>query len=145
MSHADLAAETFQQGYNCSQSVFATYAEQLGCDRPTALRIATGFGGGMGRMAGTCGVVTGAFMALGLKYGMTDAQDQDVKLRMYEFVQEFAKRFTARQGSIVCKDLLGCDISTHEGHQQAKDQNLFKTRCVELVRTSTEILDEMLS
>lgn len=116
----------------------------MGVDRETAFRVAGGFGGGMGRMAGTCGAVTGAFMAIGMKYGMTDpAQTQD-KEATYEKVRGFAAAFKRRFGSLICKDLLGCDIGTPEGSDYAHAHGLFKTRCAELVRGGVEILEAVL-
>ena len=144
MSQIEEAVARFKKGFNCSQSVFSTYAEPFGVDRETALKVAAGFGGGMGRMSETCGVVSGAFMAIGLKYGAIKAEDKESKEKTYERVREFAKRFTERNGSIVCKELLDCDISTHEGHERAKDQELFSTRCPQFVRSAAEILEEML-
>ncbi len=144
MNQVERAVARFDEGFNCCQSVFSVYAEELGLDRETALKIATGFGGGMGRMAGTCGVVTGAFMIIGLKYGATDAEDKETKEKTYERVREFAKRFTDRNGALLCKELLDCDISTPEGHERAREQNLFSTRCSQFVKDAAEILNEML-
>ena len=72
---------------NCSLAILSTYAEDLGLDREVALKAAAGFGGGMGRMAGTCGAVTGALMVLGLKHGPVEADDQQGKESVYERVQ----------------------------------------------------------
>lgn len=144
MNTVELAMERMKSGFNCAQSTFSPYAEAMGLDQESALKIASGFGGGMGRMAGACGVVSGAIMALGLKYATADAADQETKERMYALTREFAAKFTERQGSIVCKDLLGYDISTPEGHAQATEQNLFATRCVDLVKAAAELLEEML-
>ena len=122
----ETALSRFAEGFNCSQAVLSAYAE--GMDEETALKIASGFGGGMGRMAETCGAVTGAMMVLGLKFGAV-SPDREAKERGYAKVKEFADRFKARNGSLVCRDLLGCDISTPEGHQIAKEKSLFTTVC----------------
>lgn len=71
-AHSDLARELFKQGYNCSQSVFAAFCDETGLDTETALKIASSFGGGMGRLREVCGAVTGMFMVVGMKYGYTD-------------------------------------------------------------------------
>ncbi len=97
----------------------------------------------MGRMAGTCGAVTAALMVLGLRYGGT-SPDRDAKEAAYARIREFAARFKARNGSLVCRDLLGCDISTPEGHDSAKERNLFATACPKFVRDAAAILEEML-
>ena len=144
MSQVEEAVARFEQGFNCAQSVFSTYAKQFELDYKTALKVAAGFGGGMGRMAGTCGVVSGACMIVGLEYGAIDAEDKEAKEKTYERVREFAKRFTDRNGSIVCKELLDCDISIPEEHERAKKQDLFSTCCSKFVRSGAEILEEML-
>lgn len=138
------AITNFGQGFNCAQSVCAAYAERFGIDQTTALRMSAGFGGGMGRLAGTCGAVSGALIILGLKYGATRSDDSKAKEETYAQVREFVQRFIDREGSSVCKELLECDISTPEGYAQAKEQKLFSTRCKELVRSAAEVLEEML-
>ena len=145
MTHAETAIATFNEHYNCSQAMLSTYAQELGLERAQALKIATAFGGGMGRLADTCGAVTGAFMALGLKYGMVNAADQAAKEKTYALVQEFAAQFRERYGALDCRDLLGCDLSAPDGLQIAREQQLFTTRCPQLIFTATEILDELLA
>jgi C_GCAxxG_C_C family probable redox protein len=140
---ADYAASRFLAGLNCAQAVFSAYAAQLGFDETTALKIAAGFGGGMGRMAETCGAVTGAFMVLGLRFGPTTA-DREAKEAMAARIRDFAARFKAHHGTIVCRDLLGCDISTPPGQQEARDKGLFTTTCPRVVRDACEILDALL-
>jgi C_GCAxxG_C_C family probable redox protein len=143
MNCIETAVSRFAEGFNCSQAVFSAFAESLGIEETDALRIAAGFGGGMGRMAEICGAVTGALMVLGMKYGGT-TPDREAKERVYQQVREFAARFRARHGSLVCRDLLGCDISTAAGHQSAREQNLFTSRCPPFVRGAAEILEELL-
>ncbi len=145
MKKTDHAASVFADGFNCAQAVFSTVAPGLGLDEGTAARIATAFGGGMARMGGTCGVVTGAFMALGLARGNSLPADKETKEKTYVIALEFVKRFMERNGSITCRDLLGCDIGTHEGHERAKQQGLFDTVCSKLVKDSVEMLEDMLS
>jgi C_GCAxxG_C_C family probable redox protein len=145
MNKTDRAASVFADGFNCAQAVFSTVAPGFGLDGETAARIATPFGGGMARMGGTCGVVTGAFMALGLARGSARPADKETKEQAYVIALEFVKRFMERNGSIVCRDLLGCDIGTHEGHERAKQLGLFDTVCAKLVRDAVELLEDMLS
>jgi C_GCAxxG_C_C family probable redox protein len=144
MNHADSALSAFGQGLSCSQAVFSAYASEYGLDRDAAMKVSAGFGGGMGRMAQTCGAVTGAYMVIGLKYGAVSGQDQESKQMTYRLVREFAERFKAKNGSLVCKDLLGCDISTSDGFEEMKRKGLHGTVCVKVVRDACEILDEML-
>lgn len=144
MNRCDTAEALFRQGYSCSQAVLAAFSEELGLDRESALKVAAGFGGGMGRMAETCGAVTGAVMVLGLRHGSTRADDKPSKEKTYERVREFVARFKALHGSVVCRELLGCDISTPSGSQQARDQQLTTTLCPKFVRGAVEVLEKLL-
>jgi C_GCAxxG_C_C family probable redox protein len=117
----------------------------LGLDREQALRVAGAFGGGMARMGETCGVVTGSMMTIGLKHGKTKASDDEAKERTYRLVIEFVNKFKARHGSIVCRELLDCDMSTPEGLQEFKNKNLLETHCAKFVKEAAEILEEILN
>ena len=145
MSKKELALAQFEKGFNCSQAVFSAYAEDFGLDQETTLKIAGPFGGGMGRMAETCGTVTGALMALGLKYGATNGEDKETKERTYALAREFVERFKARNGAATCRALLEYDISTPEGYQTVQDQKLTKLRCPKFVSDAAEIAEEMIS
>lgn len=141
MSKVETAVARFEEGCSCAQAVFSAYAEGLGMDRPTAMKVSAGFGGGMGRLAETCGAVTGAFMALGLKHGGEEAEARE---KAYQLVQEFAARFKQRYGSLVCKELIACDIGTPEGLQTMKDKKLRSGVCTGLVRSAAEIVESLL-
>lgn len=138
------AVERFEQTFSCSQAVFSVYAPEFGIGMETALKIAGAFGGGMARMGETCGAVTGAFMAIGLKYGKTIAEDEPAKEKTYQIVLEFVKRFKSRNNSIVCKELTGCDMSSPEGLKAFKEKNLLKTHCTRFVRDAVEIVEELI-
>ena len=142
---SEQAVRKFGKGFNCSQAVLSVYGEEFELCRETALKIACGFGGGMGRMALTCGVVTGAFMVIGLKYGNVDANEKEIKEKTYGLVREFARRFEERNDSVICKELLGCDISGPEGLKSAKDNGLFASVCPGLVQDAVGILEEMMN
>ena len=142
MSDVDKAVELFGQGYSCSQAILMTYGPRLGIERETTIRIAAGFSGGM-RMGETCGAVTGAIMVIGLLHGSTDAKDKEAKVNVYRSVKELVERFRARNGSVVCKKLLGVDIGTETGVEAAEKKGLFSSVCPEMVRAAAEILEEM--
>jgi C_GCAxxG_C_C family probable redox protein len=142
MSDVSKAVEMFRGGCACSQAILAVYGARLGLPREQALQLAAGFAGGM-RLGETCGAVAGAFMVLGLRHGSTDCGQPAGRTEVYARVLDFAERFKQRNGSLTCRDLLGCDISTAEGMKQAREQNLFKTTCVQIVRDAAEILEEM--
>ena len=141
MSVADRAVERFGNGHSCSQAVFTALAEPMGMDYETALKIASGFGGGMGRMGATCGAVTGSFMALGLKFGGVEPEAKEETCR---FVNQFVEMFRQRHGSLECRDLIGCDLSTEEGRQQAHAKDTHNAVCTDLVRDAVVIAEELL-
>jgi C_GCAxxG_C_C family probable redox protein len=145
MSKAEQAVACFLDGLMCSQAVLSIYGEEYGLDNQTALRIAETFGGGMGSMGHTCGAVTGAYMVIGLKHGRTKTRDKQAEAKSQEMVREFAKEFTARNGTLVCRELLDTDISTPEGVKHAWDSGLFTTVCPGFVRDASEIIEQILS
>ncbi len=138
------AVKRHQNGFSCAQAILATYGPELGLERETALKVAGGFGSGMGRMAGTCGAVTGAFMVIGLLHGMTKADDQKQKELSYGVVRRFAERFRRRHGSLECRELMGVDVSKPEGLAEARRKNIFRTACTGYVRDAAEILEELM-
>jgi C_GCAxxG_C_C family probable redox protein len=143
MNNAEKAKAIYKEGFSCAPAVLAAYCEQFGLQRDKALKLATGFGGGM-HLGQTCGAVTGAIMAIGLKYGKSKADDNKAKEKTYEISKRFADKFRARYGSIECISLLGCDITTPEGMKEARDKKFFTTICAEYVGSASEILDEVL-
>jgi C_GCAxxG_C_C family probable redox protein len=144
MDKIETAVTQFKRGFSCSQAIFSTYATQFGFDEPTALKISASFGGGMARLGETCGAVTGAMLILGLKYGAISATDKETKEHNYAQCRELVSQFIARNKSIRCKDLLGCDISTPEGYKLAADKMLFRTICPNLVKDAAEILEQLI-
>ncbi len=142
MSKVQDAVSAFESGFNCSQAVVRTYGPDYGLSALDAGRVSCGFGGGM-RRAETCGAVTGALMILGLRFGAQDAADTSAKADVYPKVTEFQSRFESRCDSVGCRDILGCDISTPEGMDRAKSNNLFKTVCPKMVQAAAEILEQM--
>ena len=109
MKKSEKAVELFKKGYNCSQSVFGAFAEDLGIDFETAVMISSSFGGGMGRMREVCGAVSGMFMAAGIKYGYSDPKNMNAKKEHYRLIQTLAERFKERNKYIVCRQLLGME------------------------------------
>ncbi|MBN2135044.1 MAG: C_GCAxxG_C_C family protein [Acidobacteria bacterium] len=131
-------------GYACSQSVFAAFADSMGLDVETALKIAAPFGGGIARNAGICGAVTGAIMAIGLKYGNYTQGDDEAKSLTYEKVNLFLKKFKEKYGTSICKELLGHDISTPEGLEYVNSHPEFHEKCTAIVKETAEILEEII-
>ncbi len=101
MNRVERAVSRFKTGFSCSQALLSTYDTQFGLTRETALRVSGAFGGGMGRRGETCGAVTGAFMLIGLKHGMTSVDDAVAKEETYRLVNEFVARFYVKSCSVV--------------------------------------------
>ena len=142
MNKADEAMSLFKSGCCCSQAILATYGQSLGMSHEQSLKIACGFAGGM-HMAETCGAVTGAFMVLGLRHAGSSSNKPEGRAATKGAIIEFTKKFEARRGTVTCRDLLGCDISTAEGLSKAKQEGLIASRCPQIVHDAAEILEEM--
>jgi C_GCAxxG_C_C family probable redox protein len=140
----DQAAETFKNGFNCAQAVFATYAEDFGIDRTQALKISCGFGGGMGRRQEICGALSGAIMLIGCKYGKTIKEDNAANELTYKLVREISEQFIAKHGSTSCKELLGCNLQTPEGQQFFAQNNFKELKCSRYVHDAAELAETML-
>lgn len=144
MKRADEAVALLDEGYNCAQSVLAVFAESLGLDRDTALRLTDSLGAGMNLSDGPCGAVSGALLALGLAHGGIAADDDDSNERVRDLAREFHRRFSERRGAASCTRLLGLDISNPDAFAKARDEDLFAGTCPDSVRAAAEILDDML-
>jgi C_GCAxxG_C_C family probable redox protein len=143
MSRVDEAVDCFCRGAACSQAIVGTYGPSVGLPHEQGIKLSSGFAGGM-RLAQTCGAVTGAFMVLGLKHAGANCDQRDSRENVYAAIREFAAKFQQRNRTLVCKELLGCDISTPQGAQQATKEGLFRSICPRLVQDAAEILEEML-
>jgi C_GCAxxG_C_C family probable redox protein len=141
INSSQTAVALFGRKFNCAQSVFAAFSSQLGMDESRMLKLASPLGGGIARRGQVCGAVTGALLALGLARG---SDTPDGKEAAYRLGQEFLQRFETRHGTLLCRELLGCDISTEPGRRQAQDNNLFTTLCPQFVGDAAEIVQSML-
>ena len=135
------AVACFNDGFNCSQAVFSTYCKKAGIDKKTALQVACGLGAGMGRQQETCGAVTGAYLVLGLRFGQFLNDDVAAKEKTYSLVQEFARQFVERNGTTICRDLLGIDLTNGDKQEAMKR---VKDICPKMVRDAAKILEDML-
>ena len=133
------AQDRFEQGFNCSQAVFSAFATELGIPEDTALKLASPFGGGVARQGNVCGAVTGALMALGLQRGNATLENKD---DTYRLAEEFVRRFQERHGTILCRDLIGYDLSRADELQNAREQGVFKNTCPGLVKSAAELVSE---
>lgn len=143
MNHPERAETLFNQGYNCAQAVFASFSEELGMDFESALKLSSSFGGGMGRLREVCGAVSGMFMVIGLKYGYSDPKDRQAKAAHYAVIQRLAKEFEEKNGSIICRELLGLDHKRDTPVPEERTEKFIQTRpCVELVKSAAQQIEE---
>jgi C_GCAxxG_C_C family probable redox protein len=140
----DRSLSLFEQGFTCSQAVLAAFSARYGLDEATALKVSCAYGGGVARTGQTCGAVSGALMVIGLAHGKAERADDAAKERTYALTREFWKRFRARQGSLVCKELIPFDLGTPEGARAAAESGVFREKCPVFVRCAAEILGEIL-
>ena len=144
--YSEKAGELFREGYNCAQSVFCAFAEDLGIDFKTALKLSSSFGGGMGRLREVCGAVSAMFMIAGLKYGYTTPNNDEIKGKHYARIQELAERFKEKHGTIICRELLGLDIKQDSPIPSKRTEQYYKDRpCEGIIRDAAKIISEYIS
>ena len=142
------AVDFFMEGYGCSQSVVAAFADLYGLDETIAKRIAAGFGGGVGRMRMMCGTVSGLVILAGLDCGQTEGDDREGKAACYKVVQELLETFKQRNGSIICAELLGlngCPVVKTTYVPDERNAEYYKKRpCAQKVESAARIYAEYL-
>ena len=129
---------------NCAQAVFTSFCDDFGIEENLALRVSQGFGGGMGHTGGTCGAVTGAYMALGLAQKFTADNPRENIEKVYALVSEFNRKFKALHGSLNCTELTGYDLSIPEKMAEAREKGVFATKCPIFVRDAVKIAETLL-
>lgn len=144
MTRSEKSLEYFNKGFNCAQSVIISFSDILDIEEENALRIASGFGGGMGGMQETCGAVTGAFMVIGFLKGKYKDGDDDSKELTNELIKEFTHKFIDKNKSINCKKLIDFDLSTKEGKDKAVEADVFTKKCTAFISHAVELLEEIL-
>ena len=142
--YGEKAKALFTEGYNCAQAVFAAFSDVTGIEFETALRLSSGFGGGMGRMREVCGAVSGMFMVLDAVEGYTSPTDDVAKKELYAKVQKLAGEFKAENGSIICRELLGDTPSSTPTPTERTPEFYRKRPCGELVEMAADIVAEHL-
>ena len=147
-NHAELARDNFLKGYNCAQAVAIAFSEEMGMSETELAKLASSFGGGMGKMREICGAVSGALLVYGAVHGNSDPDDADAKKAHYARVQEFAARFKAEHETIICRELLKNIALKKEStsEPEARTEDYYRTRpCVRFVETAATILEQMLA
>lgn len=143
------AVELFMQGYNCSQSVFLTFADLYGMDEDMAKRVSAGFGGGVGRMRMMCGAVSGMVMLAGLDAGQTEGNDRKGKADCYDVVQGLVNKFKDENGSVICAELLGmkgCKVVKNSNIPDERNAEYYRVRpCSQKVENAARLFAEYLA
>ena len=146
MTRREAAMANFMKGYNCSQSVVLAFADMIDIDEATLSKLSSSFGGGMGRLREVCGSVSGMFMVAGLLYGYDGPETGKVKADHYARIQELAKRFEEKHGSIVCRELLGLSVRHDIPIPEARTSEYYKKRpCPEIIGDAAEILEQFIN
>ena len=143
--HAEKARELFLEGYNCAQAVFCAFGDLTGLETEEAARLASSFGGGMGRMREVCGTVSGALLVLGVLRGYADPKDGEAKKEHYHLVQEFARRFKEINKTIICRELLqGVKVVPGRNPEPRTPEYYAARPCLRHVGEAAQIVDELL-
>ena len=130
------------QGYLCSEAVLLAAKAWWGTQDKLIPRIATGFGAGVGRQGLICGAISGGIMALGIQYGRDESTKNNTP---YWFAQELTKRFRDRFGTLVCRELTGCDLSTEAGQRKYKEEQIWTGKCQHYIEEVTGIVFDIIS
>ena len=143
--YAAAARQNFLSGYNCAQSVFLAFAEDMGMDRDTAARLSSSFGGGMGRLREVCGAVSAMFLAAGALYGYDKPGDDTVKMEHYALIQDLAAKFQAEHGTLICRELIGRP-GPESPQPEPRTQAYYDHRpCGKYVATAARLLEEYMA
>lgn len=143
MTRGDKAKELFLEGYNCSQSVAGAFADEMGMDFKTVVKMVSSFGGGMGRLREVCGTVSGMFFVAGVLYGYDEPKDFEGKKELYARIQKLAGLFREKTGSIVCRELLGLEGKDSSPVPSQRTKEYYEKRpCPDMAKLAGDILEE---
>ena len=145
MNKSELASEYLKKGYNCAQAVIKAYASDVGMNEEDAVKMASALGGGIGRTGNICGAVSGAALVIGMKFGSTDNKAKHSRAKAYQKAKELLGKFAAQNNSVLCKELLGYDISTDEGLKQVRESGVMVQKCPKLVFSAAKILESIIN
>lgn len=144
MDHGEKAAQLFLQGYNCAQAVAVAFCDVTGLQPEFAAKMASSFGGGMGRLREVCGAVSGMLMVAGLLYGYAVPGDDQIKKEHYQLVQHLAGQFREEVGSIVCREILK-NPPTDPAPTPRTEEFYRKRPCTRMVMLAAQVLDRYLA
>lgn len=142
-SKSELAEALFKEGFNCAQAVVAAFGEEIGIEKSLLLRTASSFGAGMGRMREVCGAASGMFFVAGALYGYDDPRDPQAKKEHYDRIQELAAAFREKNGSIVCRELLGKEGNDQNPQPRERTREYYKKRpCAQIVAEAAGLMEK---
>lgn len=145
MERPEKAKYYFEKGYNCAQAMIYAFSDILPADKEILLKLSSSFGGGMGRLREVCGAVSAAFMIIGMLYGYDTPETGDIKKKHYERIQAIAEELQEKNGSIVCRELLGLNIKKSDPAPSERNAEYYKKRpCGDIVYSAAKIIDEYL-
>jgi len=136
------AAKRFREGYNCAQSVLWTLFEHWNGENKLVPNIATAFGAGIGRCGSICGALTGGVMAIGAKYG-TNEPSVEKRLKSYQLAQKLYKQFEKHYGSVMCRELIGYNLSNPKELKEARKSGVFDEKCIGFVKMVVQTILEL--
>ena len=140
------ARDLFLSGWNCAQAVAGAFAEEMGMDEKSALRLSSGFGGGMGGTRNVCGAVSGMCMVASQVLGDYDADDNETKKYLYASIQRMYAQFTQQHETISCLELLKRNGVIAKSEPSERTPEYYRTRpCVRYVEACAGILSDMLN
>lgn len=143
--YAEKACKNFKDGYNCAQSVLLAFSEIVGMDKETSLKLSSSFGGGMGRLREVCGAVSSMFMIAGILKGYATPNNDEIKGTHYALIQELAKEFESKCGSIICRELLGLPEGADSPTPSKRTEQYYKERpCENCIKIASEIIESKL-
>ena len=143
MERKQVAIDNFLKGYNCCQSIVLAFKDLVDIDEKSLAKLASGFGGGMGRLRETCGAVSGVFMIIGLLYGYESPETGEIKAKLYAKIQELGLQFEKEQGSLVCRELLGINEKHSSSTPSSRTSSFYKDRpCIKYIGFASELLEE---
>lgn len=143
MKRSEIAKELFLGEYNCAQSVVITFAKDFGYSKELAVKLASGFGGGMGKTQGVCGAVTGGIMVLGMMAGERANSNEELKAQSYSKAKEFIHRFESEFETTQCRELINCDLNSKEGEAYFKEREIKEKICSKCVEGAVKIVGEI--
>ncbi len=138
------ARALFEEGYNCAQAVFLAFDDMTGFDIKVAAMLSSSFGGGMGRLREVCGAVSGMFMVAGTLCGYSDPKAKEEKADHYALIQKLAADFSKKNGSYICRELLGLPGASEPVPEERTAQYYMRRPCADYVECAATLVAEEL-